>query len=94
MIPTPHIEVKDKGIIAETVLLPGDPRRAKFIAENYLESAAQFNSVRNIFGYTGIQRQKGIGHGHRRGDALQGISMDTGLLAVRFEGLQADIPIL
>lgn len=53
MIPTPHIQVKEKNVIAETVLLPGDPLRAKFIAENFLENPVQFNSVRNMFGYTG-----------------------------------------
>lgn len=60
MIPTPHIEVKDKGIIAETVLLPGDPLRAKYIAENYLEGAVRFNSVRNVFGYTGEHKGKKV----------------------------------
>lgn len=47
-----HIEAK-KGEIAETVLMPGDPLRAKFIAENFLEDAKLYNSVRNAFGYTG-----------------------------------------
>ena len=60
MIPTPHIEVKDKGIIAETVLLPGDPLRAKFIADNYLDGAVQFNSVRNMLGYTGTYKGKKV----------------------------------
>ena len=60
MIPTPHIEVKDKGIIAETVLLPGDPLRAKFIADNYLDNAVQFNSVRGMFGYTGTYKGKKV----------------------------------
>lgn len=60
MIPTPHIGVNEKGIIAETVLLPGDPLRAKFIAENYLEDAVQFNTVRNMFGYTGTYKGKKI----------------------------------
>ena len=44
---TPHNNAK-MGDIAETVLLPGDPLRAKFIAENFLENPVQFNSVRNI----------------------------------------------
>ncbi len=52
-IPTPHIEVKEKGIIAKTVLMPGDPLRAKFIAENFLEDVTQFNRVRGMNGYTG-----------------------------------------
>jgi purine-nucleoside phosphorylase len=60
MIPTPHINVSEKGIIAETVLLPGDPLRAKFIAENYLENPVQFNSVRNMYGYTGTYKGKKI----------------------------------
>lgn len=60
MIPTPHISVREKGAIAETILLPGDPLRAKFIAENYLESPVQFNSVRNAFGFTGTYKGKKI----------------------------------
>ena len=42
-IPTPHIEAK-KGDFAKTVLMPGDPLRAKFIAEHYLENAREFDS--------------------------------------------------
>lgn len=60
MIPTPHIGVAEQGVIAETVLLPGDPLRAKFIAETYLVDAMQFNTVRNMFGYTGTYRGKKI----------------------------------
>lgn len=59
-IPTPHIGVKEQGIIAETVLLPGDPLRAQFIAENFLENPQQFNTVRNMFGYTGTYKGKKI----------------------------------
>ncbi|MCX7023186.1 MAG: purine-nucleoside phosphorylase [Spirochaetes bacterium] len=47
-----HIEAKP-GEIAESILLPGDPLRAKFIAETFLENPACFNRVRNMFGYTG-----------------------------------------
>ena len=54
MIPTPHIEVKDKSKIAKTVLMPGDPLRAKYIAEHFLTDAEQINHVRNMFGYTGL----------------------------------------
>ena len=50
--PTPHNGAK-LGEIAKTVLMPGDPLRAKFIAENFLEDVVQFNTVRNMFGYTG-----------------------------------------
>lgn len=60
MIPTPHINVTDKNLIAETILLPGDPLRAKFIAENYLENPVQFNTVRNMYGYTGTYKGKRI----------------------------------
>ncbi|GLC30379.1 purine-nucleoside phosphorylase [Clostridium omnivorum] len=60
MIPTPHIGVSEQGIIAETVLLPGDPLRAKFIAETFLENPVQFNTVRNMFGYTGTYKGKKI----------------------------------
>lgn len=50
-----HIAAK-KGDIAEIVLLPGDPLRAKFIAETYLEDVVQYNTVRNMFGYTGTYK--------------------------------------
>jgi len=52
---TPHIEAK-KGDIAKTVIMPGDPLRAKFIAENFFDDAAQFNGVRGMLGYTGKYR--------------------------------------
>ena len=51
-IPTAHIEAK-KGDIARTVLMPGDPLRAKFVAENFLDNPVLFNGVRNMLGYTG-----------------------------------------
>ena len=57
--PTPHIGAK-LGEIAKTVLMPGDPLRAKFIAENFLEDVVQFNSVRNMLGYTGTYQGKRI----------------------------------
>ena len=60
MIPTPHIGVSDVSLIAKTVLMPGDPLRAKFIAENYLEEPVQFNAVRNMFGYTGTYKGKKV----------------------------------
>lgn len=56
---TPHIEA-DVGQIAKTVLMPGDPLRAKLIADNYLENAKLVNSVRNIFAYTGFYKGKEI----------------------------------
>jgi purine-nucleoside phosphorylase len=54
-----HIAAKP-GDIAEAILLPGDPLRAKFIAENFLESPVLYNEVRNILGYTGIYRGKRV----------------------------------
>lgn len=58
-IPTPHINAK-AGEIAKTVLMPGDPLRAKYIAENYLEDVNCFNSVRNMLGYTGTYKGKRV----------------------------------
>jgi purine-nucleoside phosphorylase len=52
---TPHIEAK-KEEIAKVVLMPGDPLRAKFIAEHYLENVKQVNSIRNMFMYTGTYK--------------------------------------
>jgi len=54
---TPHIAA-EKGDVAERILLPGDPLRAKFIAENFLEDVKQYTGVRNILGYTG--KYKGV----------------------------------
>lgn len=62
---TPH-NAANKGDIAKTVLMPGDPLRAKFIAETYLEDVNCFNTVRNMYGYTGTYKGKRIsvmGHG-------------------------------
>ena len=56
---TPHNSAK-MGDIAETILLPGDPLRAKFIAETYLENPVQFNAVRNMLGYTGNYKGKKV----------------------------------
>ena len=43
----------EKGEVAERILLPGDPLRAKYIAENFLDGAKEYTSIRNILGYTG-----------------------------------------
>lgn len=56
---TPHNSAL-KGHIAETILLPGDPLRAKFIAENFFTDVEQFNAVRNMFGYTGSYKGKKV----------------------------------
>lgn len=56
---TPHIEAK-KGEIAKTVLMPGDPLRAKLIAETYLENPKLVSNIRNICAYTGTYKGKEI----------------------------------
>ena len=58
--PTPHIEIKDPSLLAKTVLMPGDPLRAKFIADTFLTDVKQINGVRNMFGYTGLYKGKPI----------------------------------
>ena len=58
-IPTPHINAPE-GAFAETVLMPGDPLRAKFIADNYLENAELVNNVRGVQGYTGTYGGKRV----------------------------------
>ena len=59
MTPTPHNGAKT-GEIAKTVLMPGDPLRAKYIAETYLENPVQVTSVRNMLGFTGTYKGKEI----------------------------------
>jgi len=56
---TPHINASQDDF-AETVLMPGDPLRAKFIAENYLSDARQISDVRNILGYTGTYQGREV----------------------------------
>lgn len=58
-IPTPHISAK-LGDFAETVLMPGDPLRSKFIAENFLDDAVLVNNVRGVHGYTGTYKGKRV----------------------------------
>ena len=58
-VPTPHIEAK-KGDFAKTVLMPGDPLRAKFIAETYLEDYKCVNQVRGMLGFTGTYKGKKV----------------------------------
>lgn len=63
--PTPH-NAAVIGDIAETVIMPGDPLRAKFIAESFLENAVQYNQIRGMNGYTGTYKGKRVsvqGHG-------------------------------
>lgn len=56
---TPHNQA-NMGEVAKVVLMPGDPLRAKFIAETFLQDVVQFNSVRNVFGYTGTYKGKKV----------------------------------
>lgn len=59
LTPTPHNNAK-MGDIAETILLPGDPLRAKFIAETFLEDVVEYNTVRGMYGYTGYYKGRKI----------------------------------
>ena len=58
--PSACIELKEGTHIAKTVLMPGDPLRAKFVAEHYLENPLLFNDVRNMLGYTGTFEGKEV----------------------------------
>lgn len=69
-----HIAAK-VGQVAETVLLPGDPLRAKFIADNYLERVTQYNTVRNMLGFTGYTLDN-------RKVSVQGSGMGMASLAI------------
>ena len=62
------------GEIAETVLLPGDPLRAKFIADNFLDNARQHNDVRGMYGFTGDYKGKRV--------SVQGTGMGVPLTAI------------
>lgn len=67
---TPH-NAANTNDIAKTVLMPGDPLRAKYIAETYLENPVEFNTVRNMFGYTGTYK------GHRISVMGSGMGMPS-----------------
>lgn len=63
--PSPHIGAK-YGDIAESVIMSGDPLRAKFVAENFLQEPILYNSIRGMYGYTGLYKGKRVsvqGHG-------------------------------
>jgi purine-nucleoside phosphorylase len=68
-----HIAAK-VGEIAEVILLPGDPLRAKFIAENFLENAKQYNEVRGMLGFTGTYKGKQV--------SVQGTGMGTPSISI------------
>lgn len=59
-IPTPHIGISDKDKVAKTVIMPGDPLRAKYIAETYLDDYECINEVRNMLAFTGYYKGKKV----------------------------------
>ena len=75
---TPHIAA-EKGDIAERILLPGDPLRAKFIAENFLDSPVLYTDVRNILGYTGKYKGERV--------SVQGTGMGIPSISIYVEEL-------
>ena len=79
-----HIEAK-KGEIAETVLLPGDPLRAKFIADNFLEDAVIYNNVRGMLGYTGYYKGKRV--------SVQGTGMGVPSISIYVNELIRDYDV-
>lgn len=68
-----HLEAK-VGDIAETVLLPGDPLRAKFVAENFLDDAVCYNNVRGMLGFTGSYKGNRV--------SIQGTGMGMGSISI------------
>lgn len=76
-----HIAAK-QGEIADIVLLPGDPLRAKYIAETFLEDVVQYNSVRNALGYTGTYKGKRV--------SVQGTGMGVPSISIYVNELMAD----
>lgn len=79
-----HIGAK-KGDIAETVLLPGDPLRAKWIAETFLEDVVCYNTVRGMYGYTGIYKGKKI--------SVQGTGMGVPSISIYVNELIKDFGV-
>ena len=81
---TTHIGA-NRGDIAETILLPGDPLRAQWIAENFFESPVRYNTVRNMFGFTGTYK------GHRV--STQGTGMGVPSLSIYVTELFKDFDV-
>lgn len=79
-----HINAK-KGDIADTILLPGDPLRAKYIAETFLEDVVLYNEVRNMFGYTGTYKGKRI--------SVQGTGMGVPSISIYVTELMAEYDV-
>ena len=70
MITTPHIRA-EKDAFGHTVLMPGDPLRSKFIAENFLTDAVLINNIRGVYGYTGTY------HGEKISVMASGMGMPS-----------------
>lgn len=81
---TVHIDAK-KGDIAETILLPGDPLRAKFISETFLEDVSCYNTVRNMLGFTGFWNGKRV--------SVQGSGMGMPSIGIYSHELIADFGV-
>ncbi len=79
-----HINAK-KGDIADTILLPGDPLRAKYIAETFLEDVVLYNDVRNMFGYTGTYKGKRI--------SVQGTGMGVPSISIYVTELMSEYDV-
>ena len=79
-----HIGAK-KGDIAETILLPGDPMRARYVAENFLENAKCYNEVRGMYGYTGLYKGQRV--------SVQGSGMGMPSLAIYVNELINDFGV-
>jgi purine-nucleoside phosphorylase len=76
-----HIAAKP-GEIADAILLPGDPLRAKFVAETFLENPFQYTAIRNIFGYTGTYKGKKV--------SVQGTGMGIPSISIYLNELYRD----
>jgi len=81
---TVHIGAQ-RGDIAETVLLPGDPLRAQWIAENFFEGAVKYNTVRNMFGFTGTYKGNRV--------SVQGTGMGVPSLSIYVHELFNDFDV-
>jgi purine-nucleoside phosphorylase len=75
----------EKGDVAETILLPGDPMRAKFVAEHFLENAVCYNEVRGMYGYTGTYKGKRV--------SVQGSGMGMPTLSIYVNELIAEFGV-
>lgn len=78
---TPHLEAK-AGEIADRILLPGDPLRAQYIAETYLENPACYNRVRGMLGFTGTYKGKRV--------SVQGTGMGVPSISIYVQELMAE----